>query len=235
MYDGKTLLAVITARGGSKRMPGKNLATLEGRPLLAWSIDAARKSKYLDRVILSSDDDEIIRVAREHGCEAPFKRPPELSTDTAKSEDVLIHALDAVGPYDYVVLLQPTSPLRTAEDIDGCVELAVGRRAKSCITVSKVDQHPWWMFSLAGDSVMVPFVERANDGSAYQKQKLPELYILAGSVYVADSAWLRESRTLFTPDRLGYVIPQERAVDIDTEVDLITAASLMRKRSGGAA
>lgn len=232
MFDGKTLLAVVTARGGSKRFPGKNLAPLEGKPLVAWTIDEAKKSKYLDRLILSTDDEKIMNVAEEHGCEVPFKRPEDLATDSAKSEDALIHALNKLGPYDYVVLLQPTSPLRTVEDLDGCIELTIRKKAKSCITVSKVEQHPWWMYSLDPGNTMIPFVERANDGTMYQKQKLSELYILAGSVYVAESEWLKKSGTLFTPERTGYVIPQERAVDIDSEVDLMTAASLIKKREG---
>ena len=130
MIDGKTVLGVITARGGSKRFPGKNIAPFRGRPLLAWTVMTAQKSKYIDTLICSTDNEDIELVSLVHGCMV-LKRPAELATDTAKSEDVLRHAL-ATYPHDYVVLLQPTSPLRTTDDIDCCI--AVG--GDGCISVN---------------------------------------------------------------------------------------------------
>src|SRR5262245_25182815 len=128
MIDAKRVLGLITARGGSKGVPRKNVRPLGGKPLLAWTIEAARNAPVIDRLILSSDDAEIIEVARAWGCEVPFVRPPELATDTADSVEVVRHALSTLGEdYDYVVLLQPTSPLRTGEDIENCVRLCDAR------------------------------------------------------------------------------------------------------------
>ncbi len=128
MIDGKTVLGVIPARGGSKRFPGKNIAQFRGRPLIAWTILAAQKSRFIDTLICSTDHIDIELVALVHGCKV-IRRPLELATDTAKSEDVLRHALSLL-PHDYVVLLQPTSPLRTTEDIDAC--LSMGRSISVC-------------------------------------------------------------------------------------------------------
>jgi CMP-N,N'-diacetyllegionaminic acid synthase len=120
MFEGKTILAIVPARGGSKGVPRKNIRLLAGKPLIAWTIDEAKKSRYIDRLILSSEDDEIIEVAREFGCEIPFKRPDELAQDDTPGIESVIHAINTLEEkYDFVVLLQPTSPLRTVEDIDG--------------------------------------------------------------------------------------------------------------------
>src|SRR3990167_8107255 len=136
MIDGKKVLAVITARGGSKGLPRKNILEVGGRPMLAWSVDAAEKSSLLDRTILSSDDDEIIRVGREWGCDVPFKRPLELAHDETSTEHALIHALDHLEEtYDYIVLLQPTSPLREAQDIDNCITTCRRRGVPACVSV----------------------------------------------------------------------------------------------------
>ena len=123
MIDGLSVLALVPARGGSKGLPGKNIRPAAGRPLLDYTVAAARSSACIDRVVLSSDDEAIMRVARASGCEVPFRRPAALATDEATSIDVVLHALDQLPPHDLVVLLQPTSPLRTAADIDGACRL----------------------------------------------------------------------------------------------------------------
>src|SRR5262249_46947636 len=124
MIGSSRVLAIITARGGSKGLPGKNIIDLGGKPLLAWSIEAAHRARHVDRLILSSEDDDIIAVAKKFGCEVPFRRPREFATDAAMIDPVLTHALDHLDEaFDYLVLLQPTSPLRTAADIDGPIKL----------------------------------------------------------------------------------------------------------------
>src|SRR5688500_10349967 len=143
MIAGRSVLALIPARGGSKGLPGKNLLPVDGRPLLDWTVQAARRSRYIDRVVLSSDDPAIIAAGLAAGCDAPFVRPAELASDTAGTLEVVEHALDRLPGYDVLVLLQPTSPLRTAGDIDGACERMVASGAGSCVSVSLVEQSPY--------------------------------------------------------------------------------------------
>ncbi|WP_205451066.1 cytidylyltransferase domain-containing protein [Salinibacter ruber] len=148
MINGQSVLGVILARGGSKGLPRKNIRDLAGKPLIAWTIEAGHESEYLDRLILSSDDEEIMTVAEEHGCEVPFRRPDELAQDDTPSMDALLHALNQVESHDYVVLLQPTSPLRTADDIDATIARCHQNEGMPCVTVTETDKPPQWMFTL---------------------------------------------------------------------------------------
>jgi len=229
MMGGKRVLGIIPARGGSKGLPGKNILSVNGRPLLAWTIDAARASRNIDRYILSSDDERIAAVARSLGCEVPFVRPAALATDTATSMDVVIHALDTVGGFDVVVLLQPTSPLRTAQDIDAACDLMVQSGAPACVSVSPVEQHPHWMYSVDGRHRLAPIIER--DAVATRRQDLPDVYALNGAIYVADVAWLRTSRAFVSTETVGYVMPAERSIDIDTQADFQYFQTLTLKDS----
>jgi N-acylneuraminate cytidylyltransferase len=216
VIGGRSTLGVITARGGSKGLPGKNILPAAGRPLIAWTIDAALASESIDRLVLSTDDDAIADVARRHGCEVPFRRPAELATDSATSIDVLLHALEQLPPFDVVVLLQPTSPLRTAQDIDAtCALVAAG--APAAVSVAPVEQSPYWMYRLGGDRTLDPILPLPPGVS--RRQDLPPVYALNGAVYVADVAWLRQTRTFLTPQTVAHVMPAERSIDIDTAAD----------------
>ena len=128
------VLALITARGGSKGLPRKNVLLAGGKPLIAWTVEAAVSSECIDRVVLTSDDDEIMAAAMAAGCDVPFCRPAHLASDVATSLDVVLHAIDQLPGYEYVVLLQPTSPLRTAADIDAAFELMLETEAPSCVS-----------------------------------------------------------------------------------------------------
>ena len=145
MYKGKRILGLITARGGSKGIPRKNVIDVGGKPLIGWTIDAAKESELLDRVVLSSDDDEIIQVATSMGCEAPFKRSADLSGDAASSADVVKDCLHRMPGYDYVALLQPTSPLRRTDDIDSAIRMCIDNDAPSCVSVCEAEESPYWM------------------------------------------------------------------------------------------
>ena len=175
MYKGKSNLAVIIARGGSKGLPGKNLRALGGKPLIAWTIEAAARSRYLDRVVLSSDDAQIIAVARRWGCEVPFVRPAHLAADDVPAVDPLLHAAQFVGGADYVTLLQPTSPFRTSADIDGCIARCIDSGAPSCVTVAPVRKSPAWMFHLEADQLR-PVLGGSVD--VYLRQQLPPAFAL---------------------------------------------------------
>lgn len=142
------ILAIIPARGGSKGVPRKNIRELAGKPLIAWTIEEAKKSKYIDRLILSTEDDEIIEVAKQYGCEVPFKRPIELAQDDTPGIDPVLHAIEQCPGYDYVVLLQPTSPLRTVDDIDGCIEQLLSSDGTNfCVSVTEPEKSPYWMYT----------------------------------------------------------------------------------------
>jgi len=218
MIGGRKVLAVIPARGGSKGVPRKNLREVAGKPLIAWSIEAVRGCRHVDRLVLSSDDAEIIAVASRWGCEAPFVRPAALAQDDTPGVEPALHAIDMLPGYDLVVLLQPTSPLRSAADIDGCIALMDERGAPACVSVSPAEQSPYWMFALETGDRMRPLLPVASP--AARRQDLPAAFVLNGAVYVADCAWLRQNRTFLADRTIGYVMPAERSLDIDTEFDL---------------
>jgi len=223
---GRRVLGLIPARGGSKGLPGKNILPVKGRPLISWSIHAGLEARSIDRLVLSSDDPAIMEVAAANGCDVPFTRPMELATDTAAAIDVVMHALDTLPGFDYVVLLQPTSPLRTAADIEAaCALVAAG--APCCVSVSPVEQHPWWMFQIGAGARLEPVVHGASFTA--RRQELPPVYALNGAVYIADAAWLRESRTFITGDTVAHVMQAERSIDIDTRADFDLFQNLILK------
>ncbi|HWQ88254.1 acylneuraminate cytidylyltransferase family protein [Brevundimonas sp.] len=223
MIGGRSVLAVITARGGSKGLPRKNLAQFRGEPLIAWTIQAAQAANSIDRLILSSDDPEIIETARALGCEAPFQRAPELASDTAASVDVVLDAADRVPGYDIVVLLQPTSPLRTAGDIEATLTLMAEKGAPGAVSVSEAPCHPYLIFRRDAAGRLSPFVEKPAD-IGWRRQDLPPAYRVNGAVYAADLAWLRAGRAMCKAgETAAYEMPVERSVDIDTLEDLRAA------------
>ena len=184
MSGASSVLGLITARGGSKAVPGKNLRPLAGKPLIAWAIKAALASNRIDRLILSSDDSRIIAAAQALGCEVPFVRPKELATETARSIDVVHHAVAALHEtYEFVAMIQPTSPFVAPEDIDGCIERCEATGAPACVTVTLAEKHPAWMYSLSPALELVPI---ANQGARpSRRQDLLPVYALNGAVFAA--------------------------------------------------
>lgn len=225
MFDNQRYLAVIPARAGSKGLPGKNLLPLGGKPLIAWSIEAALASRYLDTVIVSSEDAEILETARQWGAATPFVRPKDLADDSTPGIDVVLHACQAMPGFDCVVLLQPTSPLRSTADIDQAIELRQQSAAPVCVSVTKADKSPYWMFYLDDARRMAPVVDASQRPAL--RQALPEAYALNGAVYVARIDWLQDARAFLTPDTVAYAMPRERSVDIDTAWDFKLAEALI--------
>jgi CMP-N,N'-diacetyllegionaminic acid synthase len=227
MIGTQSVLAVICARGGSKGLPRKNVLPVGGKPVVAWSVAAGHGSAHVDRTILSSDDPEIIEVARAHGCDVPFVRPAEFATDEVAIGPVLVHALDAVAEsYDWLVLLQATSPLRTSADIDSCLELAVRTGAPAVISVTRPAKSPYWMCSLDGEGRMRPILE-APTSETNRRQLLPEVFVPNGAVYVARTDWFRRTKNFASPETRAYIMPAERSVDIDYRIDLVVADALL--------
>lgn len=217
MIDGLKVLAIIPARGGSKGVQHKNIRHVAGKPLIAWTIEEAKKSRFIDRVIVSTDDPSIADVALQWGAEVPFLRPAEFARDDSPGIAPVLHAIETLQQqYDLVVLLQPTSPLRTVEDIDGCIGHLQEYRAKSCVSVVEPDKSPYWMYRFTAEKRLEPLFETAFD----RRQDLPETYALNGAVYVAECGWLMKTKSFMSKETSGYIMPKERSLDIDSELDI---------------
>lgn len=227
MIQGLSVLALITARGGSKGLPGKNVRPVQGRPLIAFTIAAACGAACVDRVVLSTDDDEIAQVAEACGCEVPFRRPAALASDTATSMDVVLHALDQLPRHDIVVLLQPTSPARESGDIDAAVQRLLEANAPACVSVCAAEESPFWMFSLGEHARLKPLLDTP---AATRRQDLPPVYVLNGAVYAARTDALKRMGSFLGPETVAHVMPRERSIDIDTLEDFENFA---RQLSGG--
>jgi CMP-N,N'-diacetyllegionaminic acid synthase len=221
-----SLLALIPARGGSKGIPRKNISELCGKPLIAWSIEEAQKSNYIDRLIVSTEDEEIADISRSYGAEVPFLRPAELSRDETPGMDPVLHTLEQLPGYDWVLLLQPTSPLRTAEDIDGIVQMCREQQAPAAVSICESSKHPNWMFYCGENGIMSPFMDFPI---ATRRQELSKVFALNGALYLAQTKWLNHTRNFITDETLGYVMPIERSVDIDNPLDWDVAEILMEK------
>ncbi|MFN9805821.1 MAG: cytidylyltransferase domain-containing protein [Betaproteobacteria bacterium] len=226
MIDGLSVLALITARGGSKGLPGKNIAALGGRPLIAWTIEAARGSRYVDRTVLSSDDDAIIAVALQHGAEVPFVRSAALASDDASSIDVVIDALDRLPRFDIVILLQPTSPLRSVQDIDAALDRLHSTGAPCCVSVRPAEEHPYWTFQLGEGGELRHFCGPSG-AMPRRRQDLPPAWCLNGAVYAARCDWLRRERSFLGAGTVAQPMPAERSIDIDSSTDLERARALV--------
>jgi CMP-N,N'-diacetyllegionaminic acid synthase len=227
MYKGKRILGVIPARGGSKGLPGKNIAAVGRKPMIAWSINAAQDSRYLDHFLVSTDDEAIALVARRYGADVPFIRPAHLAEDVTAIEPVLFHAADnAPGIYDYIVLLQPTSPLRLGSDIDGCIEACIDTGAPAAISVVAQETPPEWMFRLKPDQTLKPILFDEFK-IASRRQDLPEAWSVNGAVYVMKLDWYRQTNSCFTERTVAYPMPRERSICIDTPEDMLLARALV--------
>ena len=221
-----SLLALIPARGGSKGIPRKNIRPFCGKPLLQWSIDVALSSPSVDRLVVSTDDPEIAEVARAGGAEVPFLRPLELATDTAPGIAPVLHALQLLPEVSEVLLLQPTSPLRQVDDVEAIVALHRQAGRDAVVSVVPSSKHPAWMFDLSSEQVLRPLVTHSD---AACRQQLPPAYALNGALFLASRSFLERERSFLTPKTMGYVMPPERSVDIDSVLDWQWGEFLMQQ------
>ena len=223
----KTFLAIIPARGGSKRLPRKNILDLCGKPLISWSIEAGLKSKYISKVVVSSDDEEILNISSNFGVDI-IKRPYELANDTATTFDTVKHTIDNFENYDYIVLLQPTSPLRNEKHIDEAIELLEEKQADGIVSVCEMDHSPLWSNTLPEDGNMRGFLreEILNKRS----QDLEKYYRLNGAVYICKTDKLLENKSFFLKDNIfAYIMDRKSSIDIDEEIDFEIAKVLINK------
>jgi CMP-N,N'-diacetyllegionaminic acid synthase len=201
---------------------------LGGKPMLAWTILAAQESAYIDQLIVTTDDQEIADVARQWNCGVPFLRPGNLSGDEVSSVDVVLHALKELDvQYHYMVLLQPTSPFRTDVDIDACLDRCEQTNAPVCVSVCKVDKSPYWMVGMDKQNHLQRILEPPSPVS--RRQDLPEVFALNGAVYAAEIDWFRANKTFLTEKTLGYVMPKERSLDVDSAYDLVLAKNWLAR------
>lgn len=229
MYNNKKILAVITARGGSKRLPNKNILDLDGKPLIVWSIDEANKSKYIDKIIVTTDSKEISEISKVAGAEVPFLRPSLLASDNADTFSVLKHSIEFYkGLYDYVILLQPTSPLRTVFHIDSAIEL-LNEKTKAVVSVSEVDHSPLWSNTLPENMSMKDFIRKSVKN--IRSQDLPKYYRLNGAVYISEINYFYLEEGFLGPRSKAFLMSQLSSIDIDTELDFNMCEFIINKKN----
>jgi N-acylneuraminate cytidylyltransferase/CMP-N,N'-diacetyllegionaminic acid synthase len=229
------VLAVIPARGGSKSIPKKNIASAGGRPLIAWTIIAAQAAEAVDRIVVSTDAEEIADVARQYGVEVPFLRPSLLAQDDTPGLDPILHAVQWLKQHDnycadFVLCLQPTSPLRSAKDIDAAIELALGKNADAVVSVTPAAQHPYWMKLVDAQGLVHEFI--SLEGSVTRRQGLPHVYALNGAIYLARIDVILERKTWYTDKTYAHIMPLERSLDVDEPWDLHVADLILRDKYG---
>lgn len=235
MIDGRRVLALVPARGGSKGLPRKNVRPLGGKPLVAWPIEAALASTLVDRVVLTTDDEEIAECGRAAGADVPFMRPPALAADTASSIDVVFHALEELAktdpPYDYIVLLEPTSPFTEGADIDAALaELHAGRDAGDAmvgVALSEIS-HPAYSVERRPDGTLKPCFA-PDFAHLARRQDLSEVFFLEGSLYLTDAEAFRRERSFYHKRTLPYVVPRWKALEIDALIDFLFAEAILAR------
>lgn len=227
MYNGKRILGLIPARGGSKGIPHKNIIDLCGKPLISYTIEEGKKSKYIDYLLVSTDDDEIARISKEYGASVPFLRPSCLATDTSKTIEVVLHGIKelkkAGKTYSTLVLLQPTQPLRTSEDIDKAIECFFNSNEEPLVSICEVDEHPILVRTITGGKL----INLLNISSTCRRQDLPKYYRVNGCIYINNIAQINEN-TSFNDNTIPYIMDRNRSIDIDEMDDLIMARHLLR-------
>lgn len=234
MYKGKSILAVIPARGGSKGLPGKNIKKLCGKPLIAWSIEQAKNSKYLDKIIVSTDDKNIAEVAKEHGAEVPFLRPAKLANDLTPTVDVLVHLINYLESrkviFDALMLLEPTSPLRDVKDIDNSIIELFDSNADSVVSVSEVQStHPNFLVKIdSNNDFIIPYIKNFK---VKRRQDLEKLYFFEGSVYIAKISIIKQKKTFYTDKTIAHIMPKWKSFEIDDYVDFLIVETLMKNRN----
>jgi CMP-N-acetylneuraminic acid synthetase len=232
VLSAQNILAVITARGESKGVPRKNIRYVGGYPLIAWTILAALDSTYNLRTVVSTEDTEIASVSREYGAEIPFLRPNYLAEDASTSVETVLHAVDWLARHehylsDLIVLLQPTSPFRSSQDIDNAIRLQIESDADAVVSVMKNERPLQWLRRINEDGILAD-VMSADSGIRRQDAEL--LYQLNGAIYVIKTDVFLQGKTFYPQKTLAYIMPPDRSLDIDTELDLLVADHLMNDR-----
>jgi N-acylneuraminate cytidylyltransferase/CMP-N,N'-diacetyllegionaminic acid synthase len=233
MHKGHSVLGIIPARGGSKGLRNKNIMPLNGKPLISYTVRSAKASGIFDRLMVTTDSEAIAKVAKRSGAEVPFLRPKRLATDTALAIDVIHHALgwlernDRDRHYDLVFYLQPTSPLRIPEDYKRSVDLLIKRKADSVLGVCEARPSPMWSNVLPSNGSLGRFLKRSAVNK--NRQELPTYYRINGAIYLAKYSFIKRSSSWIGKRSYAYLMPYERSIDIDDEMDMALAKHIMKK------
>lgn len=224
------IVALIPARGGSKRLPGKNIKDFCGKPLIAWTIEAALNSKYIDSVVVSTDCSQIAEISKQYGAQVPFIRPEAISKDETEIPEVIDQLLENIEKsFTHILLLQPTCPLRRTSDIDNTVELLINKNALAIYSVCEVDHSPLWSNTLPDNLSFDSFLRPEIAG--IRSQDLPKYYRLNGSIYLVELKAYRDKKSLFKHENtFAYVMERKNSIDIDTELDF-NFAELIKART----
>ncbi|MRH41220.1 acylneuraminate cytidylyltransferase family protein [Aquibacillus halophilus] len=225
------MIAIIPARGGSKGLPRKNVKLLNGKPLIYYTIMAARESKYIDRIILSTDDKEIAEIGKKYGAEVPFLRPQNLAGDNAKARDVYLYTIEKLNKHsessiDNFIVLQPTSPLRSTDDINKAVETYYEKGADSVISVTEAEHPPDWYKKINQQGILVDYLIE-NSKNNLNRQEFEKTYIPNGAIFILKYSILKEQTSYYTDRTYPYVMKKEFSVDIDTIIDFKIAEILL--------
>ena len=221
MIQKKRFLAIIPARSGSKGIKYKNIIDLSGKPLIAYTIEEALKSKYIDDVVVSTDGEDIANISKIYGAKVPFLRPKELSTDTSKTIDCVIHCIEELKKmnleYDYIVLLQPTQPLRKSWHIDEAIELIIEKDCESLVSVSKVKDHPILIRRIVEDGKVENLL---SCSSTQRRQDFEDYYKVNGAIYINRINEDLNLNTSLNDNKLAYIMDEKYDIDIDEMIDL---------------
>ena len=222
------LLALIPARGGSKGIPKKNIKMFSGKPLIAHTIEEALKVSKIEKVVVSTDCKEIANVSKSYGADIPFLRPKEYADDNSTSFCVANHLISEFPDFSAILLLQPTSPLRTAEDIRGIIEMKIKLDCKSIISVTQTKTHPYWSYYINDEKTLFPYYSIKSQIS--RRQDLDPAYIPNGALYLCETNWLKSNKSFISNSSKAFIMPPERSVDIDTIFDWKIAEFLFKNR-----
>lgn len=222
------VLALIPARGGSKGLPGKNIRPLKGKPLIAWTILAAQKSKYLDKIVVSTDSQAVADVANAYGVFVPTLRPAALATDEATSLSLVEYIFNEYPDFEAMLLLQPTSPLRGSKDIDALLNLVMTKKAGACVSVNPIRSRPEYAV-LINDNGTINFLEDKKTRVS-RRQDLPPVYEINGAMYFFTREILCSKKSLVSEGAISYLMDEQDAIDIDTLDDFLYAEFIMTKR-----
>lgn len=233
MIDNHKVVCVIPARGGSKGVPRKNIKLLAGKPLIAYTIEQALESKYIDRTIVSTEDDEIANISRQFGAEVPFLRPEHLAGDQVATVDVLLHAINWLDEmelysFDILVLLHTTTPLRAVEDIDACIEILKDTNADNIFSVTEAHRNPYFNMVEVDERGKVQLIKQ---GSFTSRQSAPKVYDMNSSIYVWWKERFKKSVKIFMDNSRIYIMPKQRSVDIDDDIDFKIAEMIMAEKT----
>ena len=231
MYQGKSILCLILARGGSKGIKDKNMIKVLGKPLIEYSFEQIKKSKFIDHTIISTDSDKLIKISKKNKIDAPFVRPKYISRDNSKSEDAILHALRFLEKrgqqFDYVILIEPTSPLRTHLDIDGIIKFNIDKKFTTSVSLSDVSTcHPNFMFNIKSNKIYKKF--KSEEFKHLPRQKISKLYFMEGSLYIADTKYFKNKKSFTCSNTGGYLMQKWKSLEIDEPIDVVIFESLLK-------